>query len=56
MLALKMRTILKAVLKVNMAKRRWTPKRKPMRRGIATKCGTGWVLDISSIRIWGIHD
>ena len=52
---LKMRTILKAVLKVNIAKRRWMPKMKLIRIGIAMKTGTGLVLDISSIKIWGIH-
>ena len=53
---MKMRTILKTVLKVNVAKRRWTPKMKLIRTGIATKTGTGFVLDISSIKIWGMND
>ena len=51
-----MRTILKAVLKVNVAKRRWIPKIKLIRIGMAIKTGTGFVFDISSIKIWGIHD
>ena len=47
-----MRTILKAVLKVNIPKRKWTPTKKLTRRGIAMQTDTGWVLVITSIIIW----